>query len=86
MTDRQNNMNNGKTPRIIICNLLSYKDKVKILQKANKLRGTNIFINEDLSRETTELRKQLYKEVKTHLDKDRVAYLSYTTVAVKNGR
>ena len=47
-------MNNSSKPRPIICNLLRYKDKVKILQKANKLRGTNIFINEDFSIEMME--------------------------------
>ena len=64
-------------------NLLRYKDKLKLLQKANKLRATNIFINEDFGKETMELRKQLWKEVKAHRDKGRVAYLSYRTVAAK---
>ena len=85
MSSRKNNTNIGNKPRKIICNLLRYKDKVKILQKANKLKGTNIFINEDFSRETMELRKQLWKEVKAHRDKGRVAYLSYRTVVVKKG-
>ena len=58
---------------------------MKILQKASKLRGTNIFITKDFSRETTELRKQLWKEVKAHLDKNRVVYLSYRTVVVNKG-
>ena len=64
-------------------NLLRYKDKLKLLQKANKLRATNIFINEDFGKERVELRKQLWKEVKAHRDKGRVAYLSYRTVAAK---
>ena len=58
---------------------------VKILQKAKKLKETNIFINEDFSRKTIELRKQLYKEAKAHREKDRVAYLSYRNVVVKKG-
>ena len=33
-----------------------------------------------------ELRKQLWKEVKAHCDKGRVAYLSHKTVVVKKGR
>ena len=82
-SSRQNNMNNDKNPQTVKCNLLRYKGKVKILQKANKLRGTNIFINEDFNRETMELHKQLWKEVKEHRDNGIVAYLSYRTVAVK---
>ena len=49
------------------------------------LRGTNIFTNEDFSRETMELCKQMWKEVETHCDKGRVAYFSYRTVVVKKG-
>ena len=54
-----------------------------MLQKANKLKGTDIFINDNFSREMMELRKQLWKDVKAHCDKGRVAYLNYRTVAVK---
>ena len=50
--------------------------------KANKPRRTNIFINEDFSREAMGLHKQLWIEVKAHRDKARVAYLSYRTVVV----
>ena len=42
-------------------------------------------MNEDFSRETMELRKQLRKEVEAHRDKGRVACLSYRTVVVKKG-
>ena len=85
MSSRPNNTNNSNNPRTIICNLLRYKGKLKILQKANKLKGTNIFMNEDFSRETMELRKQLRKEVEAHRDKGRVACLSSRTVVVKKG-
>ena len=71
------NADNGNNPRTIICNLVRYKDKVK-------LGGTNIFINEDFSG-TVELSKQLRKEVKAHRDKGRVASLSCITVIVKKG-
>ena len=84
-SSRQNNTNNGNNPQTIMCSLVRYKEKVKILQKVKKLRGTNIFIKENFSRETMELRKQLWKEVKAHRDKGRVAYLSHITVVVKKG-
>ena len=45
-----------------------YKDKAKTLQKANKLKGNNISIKEDFSRETMKLRKQLWKEVKVRTE------------------
>ena len=85
-SSRQNNTNNGNNPRTIIHNLLRYKGKVKILQKANKLRRTNTFINEGFSRETMKIRKLLWNEVKAHCDKGRAAYLSNRTAVVKTGR
>ena len=33
--------------RTIVCKLLSYKDKVKLLQNHKKLRGSHIDLNED---------------------------------------
>ena len=50
-SSKQSNTNNRNNPNTIICNLLRHKDKLKILQKANKLRRTNIFINKDFIRE-----------------------------------
>ena len=60
MSSRQNNMKNGDNPRTIICILLRYKDKIKFLQKVNKLKETNIFVNKNFSRETMGLRKRLW--------------------------
>ena len=34
-------------PRTIFCKFHNYKDKVKVLKNAKKLKGTNISINED---------------------------------------
>ena len=47
-SSRQNNMNNGIKPRTIKCNLLRYKDKVKILQKANVKIGFSKFQSPDI--------------------------------------
>ena len=40
--------------RTIVCKLLRFKDKQKILRKAKLLKGTNIFINEDYCQDTVE--------------------------------
>ena len=37
-------------PRTVIFRVLRYKDKMKILKEGRKLKGTNIWINEDYSR------------------------------------
>ena len=48
----------------IVCILLDYKDKTRILRKGNHLKGTSYYINKDFSKETLALRKDLWKEVK----------------------
>ena len=49
---------------LIEMKLLRFKGKTKIFQNANKLKGQNIFINNDFSKATLELRKDLMVEVK----------------------
>ena len=65
--------NNGR-PRTIVMKLLNYKDKVKILKEAKKLKGTNIYINEDFSRATVEIRKKLWAEIKDRREKGRKSF------------
>ena len=45
-------------PATIVCKILSYKQKREVLKNANKLQGTDIFINEDFCHETMQHRKQ----------------------------
>ena len=49
---------------LIEMKLLRFKGKTKIFQNANKLKGQNIFINNDFSKATLELRKDLMVEIK----------------------
>ena len=41
--------------------LIPYQDKTNILKNAKKLKGKNIFINEDFSHEIMQLRKELWE-------------------------
>ena len=76
----------SKKPRPIVCNLLSFKDKKLILKNANKLKGTNLFIDEDYSFETMEYRKQLWDEVKYLRSQGNIAYLNYQSIVNKGMR
>ena len=49
--------NKGRT---IVCKLLQFKDKQRILRKAKLLKGTNIFINEGYCQDSVEYRKVLW--------------------------
>ena len=72
-------------PRTTMCKLLSYKDKVKVLQNCKKLKGSHIYINEDFSQATLQYRQELWKEVKRLREKeDKIAYLQYRSILVKD--
>ena len=51
-------------PRAIVCKLLSYKGKVKVLQNCKRLKGSHIYINEDFCQATLQYRKELWKNVR----------------------
>ena len=66
----------SKKSRAILCNLLSFKEKRLFMNNANKIKGTNIFIDEDYSFETIEYRKKSWDEVKHLRSQGHVAYLN----------
>ena len=57
--------------------------KLYLYETAYKLKGSEIFINEDFSKQTTDLRKELWKEVKQLRSEGKIAYLNYRTVVTK---
>ena len=79
----RNNTSGKKQLRIIVINLANYKDKSMILRNVHKLRGSDIFIYEDFSKQTTSLRKELWKEVKHLRPEGKISYLNYRTVVTK---
>ena len=79
----RNNTARKNRPRTIVIKLANYKNKSMILRNVHKLKGSDIFINEDFSKQTTDLRKELWKEVKTLRSEGKIAYLNYRTVVTK---
>ena len=73
----------GNTPRTIVCRILNFKDKFKILRNTKKLKGKNILINEDFCQATLDHRKELRKEVKCLREEGKKAYLQYRPIVVK---
>ena len=66
-----------------VLKLNSYKDKIKILKESKKLKGRNIYINEDVSAATMNYQKELLKEVQELCQQGKIAYLNYRSVIVK---
>ena len=75
-----------KKPRKIVCRFLRFKDKQKILANTKKLKRTGIFIYEDYCQDKMDLRKSLWEEVLQHRQQNKVAYLNYRSVVVKERR
>ena len=73
-----------KRPRTIILRLANFKDKSIILKNVNKLKGNDVYINEDFSRETTELSKKLWDEVKQLRSEGKFAYLNYPSIIIRD--
>ena len=53
---------NPNKPRTIVLRCLRYELKEEMKRCAKKLKGTGIYINDDFSRETLELRKALFQK------------------------
>ena len=79
---RSKSNNNSGKPRTIVCKLLNYKQKEEILSNAKKLKGSNVFINEDFCYETMQYRKILWEEVKNLRGQGKIAYLNYRSIVV----
>ncbi|XP_065658502.1 uncharacterized protein LOC136083018 [Hydra vulgaris] len=75
-----------KSSRTMIIKLLDFQNKNKILTSAKKLKGTGIFINEDFSNETMEIRKKLWEEVKQLRKEGKYAIIKYDKIFVREFR
>ena len=71
--------------RAIVLKLNSYKDKENILQKRKFLKGTDIYVNEDFCKDTVEVRKKLWEQVKKLRGEGKIAYLNYRSISQKRG-
>ena len=70
----------------IICNLLSFKEERLIMNNSNKLKGKNIFIDEDNSFETMEYTKKLWDEIKYLRSQGQIGYFNYQSIVNKGVR
>ncbi|XP_065667574.1 uncharacterized protein LOC136087884 [Hydra vulgaris] len=76
---RSGSIKSGKE-RSIVLKLLNFNDKKLILLNSKKLRGTDVFINEDFAKETMEKRKKLCDEVIKLRKEDKYAILKFDSI------
>ena len=78
--------NNDGRPRPIIARFTYYKDKEMVLKNCNKLRGSNVNISEDFSKQTLQIRSELVnksKNVKDQHEYVKSFRLNYRRVSLK---
>ncbi|XP_065662820.1 uncharacterized protein LOC136085441 [Hydra vulgaris] len=68
--------------RTIVLRLRDFEDKKVILENAIKLKGSNIFINEDYSFTTRKIHKELFEQAKIHRQNGHYAKVVYNKLIV----
>ena len=63
-----------------------FVDKQRIIQSSKKLKNTGTFIYEDFCKDTMDLRKQLWEKVLEHRANNKISYLNYRSIVVRNQR
>ena len=62
---------------------MSYKQKKEVIKNVKKLKGSDIFINEDFCFETMQRRKELWEEGKRLRSEDQIIFLNYRSIVVR---
>ena len=70
-------------PRTVVCKLLSFVDKTRIIKNSHRLKGTSYYVNEDFGKETLAYRKELWEKVKALRKEGKIAYLNYKSIIVR---
>ena len=69
--------------RPVVVRLKTLSQRHQCLRSAFKLKGTNIFVNEDVSKATMDIRKTKFPELKAKRDQGLIAYFSGTRIVTK---
>ena len=76
---KTNKNKKSNTPRNIFCKILDYKHKIRILRNVKRLKGKNIFINEDFCQATL----NRHKGGRGGREEDKIACLQIGSIVVK---
>ena len=68
----------------VVSRLNRFKDKQHILNNVKKLKNMDMFIYEDFSQGTIELRKSLWEQVLKYRKQSRYACLNYRNIIVRD--
>ena len=75
---------NSQKPRTIVAKFLHFNDKQNIIRNSPKLKGTNIFINEDLCLASQAKRREQLPKLREARSQGKIAYFVHTRLVVKD--
>ena len=70
-------------PRTIVARFTSYADREMVMRNARKLKGTRIYINEDLCPASQEIVKQQLPRLRKAKQEGKIAYFRHTKLIIK---
>lgn len=70
-------------PRTIVARFERFGDREAVIRNARKLKGTGIFINEDLCQASLELKKSQFPIMKKAREEGKIAFFKYTKLIIK---
>ena len=73
----------GDRPRTIVARFRNFPDKDNILKNASKLKGSSLYINEDLCQASRDKRKEQLPQLKQARSEGKIAYFVHTRLVIK---
>ena len=80
---RENPEKVPERPRAVLVKLSSFEEKMECVRAAPRLKGTNVYINEDVSRATLNIIREKLDELREKRRKGYIAYFSGAKLVVK---
>lgn len=74
----------NQRPRPVLARFLRYSDRETVMRNATKLRGTKIFINDDLCQASQEKRKEELPLLKQARSDGKIAYFRHTKLIIRD--
>ena len=75
---------NSERPRLVVAKFLRFNDRENILRSSGKLKGTNIYINEDLCETSQAKRRSQLPQLKQARSQGKIAYFVHTRLVIKD--
>ena len=74
------------TTRTIVTKFLDYKEKEEVIRQRYKSKDTTYSVREDFSKETVEIRKKLWYQIKKLREDGKYAVINYDKIVSRDFR